>query len=245
MLSFLKRLTNLKNLSNFSFSFGFSKKKLNSLLSLFLTITLFSPLSFSSSPNKTNSEILAPPTTVSLDLPSLTPAGAPKKYVYGFWRGLAEGFKSKAMKMLLGGKGMGLAYMTRLKLPVPPGFTITTEAATDYFQDKLSPKRTYPPGLLEEIEVYSVGLEKVRGKKLGDSDDPDLYSVRSGARDSMPGMMETILNIGLNDKSVLGFAKKTNDPRLAWDSYRRLIQMFGKSKTKGEITQIFKISQSL
>src|SRR5579884_445526 len=123
------------------------------------------------------------------------------KCVYDF----AEG--SKEMKDLLGGKGANLAEMTNLGLPVPPGFTITTEACKEHLR----------------------ALEQAMGKKLGQSDDPLLVSVRSGAKFSMPGMMETVLNIGLNDQSVRGLAARSGDERFAFDSYRRLIQMFGKT----------------
>ncbi|MFJ6021758.1 pyruvate, phosphate dikinase [Nocardiopsis alba] len=140
------------------------------------------------------------------------------KYVYTF----AEG--NKDMKDLLGGKGANLAEMTNLGLPVPPGFTITTEACRHYLDHG-----SMPDGLDEQIETHLVRLEKEMGRGLGRPDDPLLVSVRSGARFSMPGMMETVLNIGLNDESVLGLAERSGDERFAWDSYRRLIQMFGKT----------------
>jgi len=140
------------------------------------------------------------------------------KFVYDF----AEG--SKDMKDLLGGKGANLAEMTNLGLPVPPGFTITTEACQAYLRSGLEPE-----GLGEEIGEHLAALEASMGKRLGQSDDPLLVSVRSGAKFSMPGMMETVLNIGLNDQSVRGLAAQAGNERFAFDSYRRLIQMFGKT----------------
>ena len=140
-----------------------------------------------------------------------------EKYVYNFTEG------KKEMKELLGGKGANLAEMTSIGLPVPPGFTITTEACAKYYDDgqKIS------DDILKQTWEQLVILEGKMGKKLGDFSDPLLVSVRSGAASSMPGMMDTILNLGLNDKSVLGIAKKTNNERFAYDSYRRFIQMFG------------------
>ena len=140
------------------------------------------------------------------------------KYVYDFSEG------SRDMKNLLGGKGANLAEMTNLGIPVPDGFTITTEACISH--GKLG--NQFPEGLDEEIESHLVRLEKATGKKLGDPDNPLLVSVRSGAKFSMPGMMDTVLNLGLNDDSVQGLAKMTGDERFAWDAYRRFIQMFGK-----------------
>ncbi len=142
------------------------------------------------------------------------------KYVYFFGGGKAEGRGD--MKDLLGGKGAGLAEMTSLGLPVPAGFTITTEACAEYY--RLG--RKFPPGLKDEVEQHVRKLERVTGKKFGDQDDPLLVSVRSGAAISMPGMMETILNLGLNDVSVEGLARRTGNPRFAYDSYRRFIQMY-------------------
>ena len=127
------------------------------------------------------------------------------------------------MKPLLGGKGANLHEMTRIGLPVPPGFTITTEVCT-YFYDH---ERSYPPQLEAEVAAALAKVEKSAGKKLGDKEKPLLVSVRSGARDSMPGMMDTILNLGMNDEVVEVVAKKTNNPRFAWDSYRRFLQMYG------------------
>ncbi|MBL0900203.1 MAG: pyruvate, phosphate dikinase, partial [Reyranella sp.] len=143
------------------------------------------------------------------------------KWVYSFGDGMAEG--RAEMRNLLGGKGANLAEMSSLGLPVPPGFTITTEVCT-YFYDN---KHTYPQELKDEVEKALVGVEKVVGAKFGDPANPLLVSVRSGARASMPGMMDTVLNLGLNDKTVLGLAKSSGDERFAWDSYRRFIQMYG------------------
>ncbi|MEO0266465.1 MAG: pyruvate, phosphate dikinase [candidate division WOR-3 bacterium] len=142
-----------------------------------------------------------------------------KKYVYFFGGGKAEG--DKDMKNLLGGKGANLHEMTNLGIPVPPGFTITTEACVFYFKNG-----AFPPGLQEEVRENLSRLEKLTGKTFGSIDNPLLVSVRSGARASMPGMMDTILNLGLNDQSVQGLAKRTSDERFAYDSYRRFIQMF-------------------
>ena len=138
------------------------------------------------------------------------------KYVYQFSEG------NGSMRELLGGKGANLAEMTNLGMPVPQGFTVTTEACTRYYQDG----RTIAPEIQEEILTYLAKLEEITGKQFGSAENPLLVSVRSGARASMPGMMDTILNLGLNDTVVVGFAKKTNNPRFAYDSYRRFIQMF-------------------
>jgi len=127
------------------------------------------------------------------------------------------------MKPLLGGKGANLAEMTRIGLPVPPGFTITTEVCTYFYENK----RTYPPELEGQVAAALAKVEKSVGKKLGDKERPLLLSVRSGARDSMPGMMDTILNLGMNDETVEIIARKTSNPRFAWDSYRRFLQMYG------------------
>ncbi|HEY2650455.1 MAG TPA: pyruvate, phosphate dikinase [Solirubrobacteraceae bacterium] len=142
-----------------------------------------------------------------------------RKWVYGF----AEG--SREMRELLGGKGAGIAEMTRVLGPelVPAGFTITTEACVAYMQAGQAP----PQGLQEQVDAALVALEERAGKRLGDPDDPLLVSVRSGARVSMPGMMDTVLNLGLNDESAAGLAARTGDERFAWDCYRRLVQMFG------------------
>ncbi|MCX4739321.1 pyruvate, phosphate dikinase [Streptomyces antibioticus] len=140
------------------------------------------------------------------------------KFVYDFTEG------NKDLKDLLGGKGANLAEMTNLGLPVPPGFTITTEACKVYLDSGEE-----PAALRDEVSAHLDALERRMGKKLGQADDPLLVSVRSGAKFSMPGMMDTVLNIGLSDKSVQGLAVQAGDDRFAWDSYRRLIQMFGKT----------------
>src|ERR1035437_4292243 len=149
----------------------------------------------------------------------VAPGGpAVPKFVYDF----AEG--NKDLKDLLGGKGANLAEMTRMGLPVPPGFIITTEACRTYLSEGSA-----PAGMDAEINEHLTALEQAMGKKLGQRDNPLLVSVRSGGKFSMPGMMDTVLNVGLNDESVLGFAKQSGNERLAFDSYRRLIQMFGKT----------------
>jgi pyruvate,orthophosphate dikinase len=139
-----------------------------------------------------------------------------KKFVYLFSEG------DGTMRELLGGKGANLAEMTKLGLPVPQGFTITTEACTQYYEDgeKINDE------IQGQIMEYIGKMEEITGKKFGDLENPLLVSVRSGARASMPGMMDTILNLGLNDAVVEAFAKKTNNPRFAYDSYRRFIQMY-------------------
>jgi len=140
-----------------------------------------------------------------------------KKYVYSFEDG-------KGMsKDILGGKGTNLAEMVSLGLPIPSGFTITTETCDIYYKNN----KTYPVEVNEQVEKELQALEKKMGKKLGDANDPLLVSVRSGAAASLPGMMDTVLNLGLNDESVVGLATKTGNERFAWDSYRRFIQMFG------------------
>jgi len=144
-----------------------------------------------------------------------------KKYVYFFSKDFTEG--KKELKDLLGGKGANLAEMSNLKLPIPPGFTITAEACELYYQKD----KKFPPGLEEAVEENLLRLEGIMGKKLGDPEEPLLVSVRSGAAISMPGMMDTVLNLGLNDQSAAGLAKRTNNERFALDSYRRFIQMFG------------------
>ena len=145
------------------------------------------------------------------------------KYVYFFGNGDADGDES--MRAELGGKGANLAQMAKapLSLPVPPGFTITTDVCQEYY--KLD--RNYPEGLEAQVDEYLAKLEAAMGKKLGDENDPLLVSVRSGAAISMPGMMDTILNLGLNDKAVEGLAKKTGNEKFAYDAYRRFIQMYG------------------
>src|SRR5688500_14064631 len=144
------------------------------------------------------------------------------KYVYTWGAARADG--NGSMKALLGGKGANLAEMTRIGLPVPPGFTITTEVCTYYYANK----KTYPTALQAQMEAGVVNMERIMGTKFGATDGmPLLVAVRSGARDSMPGMMDTILNLGLNDDSVLALAKATGNERFAWDCYRRFIQMYG------------------
>ena len=138
------------------------------------------------------------------------------KWVYLFREGDAS------MRNLLGGKGANLAEMTNLGLPIPQGFTVTTEACTDYYEND----KRISGEVQAQINAALVFLEGMQGKRFGDTEDPLLVSVRSGARASMPGMMDTILNLGLNDISVEGFAKKTGNPRFAYDSYRRFIQMY-------------------
>ncbi len=143
------------------------------------------------------------------------------KWVYSFGKGKAEG--RAGMRDLLGGKGANLAEMSAIGLPVPPGFTITTEVCNRYYDND----RSYPRGLKGEVETALKGIEKVAGAKFGDARNPLLVSVRSGSRASMPGMMDTVLNLGLNDKTVAGLARHSGDERFAYDSYRRFIQMFG------------------
>jgi pyruvate,orthophosphate dikinase len=149
-------------------------------------------------------------------------SGKSPKYVYTWGAGKADGDGS--MKALLGGKGANLAEMTRIGLPVPPGFTVTTEVCTYYYANK----RTYPASLQAQMEAGVANMERIMGTKFGATDGmPLLVAVRSGARDSMPGMMDTILNLGLNDQTVVALEKATNNARFAWDCYRRFIQMYG------------------
>ncbi|MBN8710546.1 MAG: pyruvate, phosphate dikinase [Verrucomicrobia bacterium] len=153
---------------------------------------------------------------------SSKPATARKgKYVYYFGDGQADG--DGKMRALLGGKGANLAEMTRIGLPVPPGFTITTEVCSYYYDNK----RTYPPQLVKQVDDAIAKIEKSVGKGFEGGENPLLLSVRSGARDSMPGMMDTILNLGMNDKTVEIVASKSGNPKFAWDSYRRFLQMYG------------------
>ena len=160
--------------------------------------------------------------SVKAKRPPRKPVKAKKaRYVYYFGDGKADG--DGKMKPLLGGKGANLHEMTKIGLPVPPGFTISTEVCT-YFTEN---KRTYPSDLNEQVEFALSKIEKSVGKKLGDRNNPLLLSVRSGARDSMPGMMDTILNLGMNDDVVEIVAEKSGNPRFAWDSYRRFLQMYG------------------
>ena len=145
------------------------------------------------------------------------------KCVYTWGANKADG--NGSMKALLGGKGANLAEMTRIGLPVPPGFTITTEVCTYFYAHK----KTYPKELSAQMQAGVANMEKIMGTKFGATDGmPLLVAVRSGARDSMPGMMDTILNLGLNETSLQGLIKQTNNPRFAYDAYRRFIQLFGK-----------------
>ena len=139
-----------------------------------------------------------------------------KKWVYLFEEGKAD------MRELLGGKGANLAEMTNLGLPVPQGFTITTEACTQYYEDG----RQINDEIMAQVNEYVEKLQEITGKKFGDKENPLLVSVRSGARASMPGMMDTILNLGLNEDVVAVLAEKSQNPRWAWDCYRRFIQMY-------------------
>src|SRR3712207_2978498 len=142
------------------------------------------------------------------------------KWVYAFGGGRAEGDAS--MKALLGGKGANLAEMASLGLPVPPGFTITTEVCAAFY----AKGRTYPPDLKAEVDAGLEFMAALTGRRFGDPKNPLLVSVRSGARASMPGMMDTVLNLGLSDATVIALAEAA-DPRFAYDSYRRFIQMYG------------------
>ncbi|MBL4820773.1 MAG: pyruvate, phosphate dikinase, partial [Gammaproteobacteria bacterium] len=157
--------------------------------------------------------------------PRKTPSGKKprtiaKKYVFAFGK-KTDG--NADMRELLGGKGANLAEMASIGLPVPPGFTISTEVCTYYYAHQ----QRYPANLVKNIDLSIRQIERQLGKKFGASHNPLLISVRSGARDSMPGMMDTILNLGLNDETVEGLAKVSDNPRFAWDCYRRFIQMYG------------------
>ena len=143
------------------------------------------------------------------------------KWVYSFGKDKNDGDTS--MRNLLGGKGCNLAEMAGLGLPVPPGFTITTEVCTQYYDND----QNYPTELKAQVDEALASVEAQMGAKFGDSDNPLLVSVRSGARVSMPGMMDTVLNLGLNDDTVKGLEQQSGDARFAWDSYRRFIQMYG------------------
>ncbi len=153
---------------------------------------------------------------------STRPQVAAKRYVYTFGAGEAEG--DGTQRDLLGGKGAGLAEMTKAGLPVPPGFTITTEACNDYF----AAGETLPEGLWEDVKVAVAQVEEQSGKGFGDVENPLLVSVRSGAKFSMPGMMDTVLNLGLNEETLQGIIKLTANERFGWDAYRRFIQLFGR-----------------
>ncbi|MGF1677946.1 MAG: pyruvate, phosphate dikinase [Candidatus Methylacidiphilales bacterium] len=175
-----------------------------------------------SSTKSSKSSSKASPIKSAKKAPASKASGKNPKYVYTWGNGKADG--NGTMKALLGGKGANLAEMTRIGLPVPPGFTITTEVCT-YFYDH---KRTYPKELQGQIEKGVQNMEKIMGTKFGDSKAfPLLVAVRSGARDSMPGMMDTILNLGLNDETVLALSTATGNERFAWDCYRRFVQMYG------------------
>ena len=151
---------------------------------------------------------------------SVRAKSVPPKYVYSFGNGKADG--SSALRDLLGGKGCELAEMTTLGIPVPPGFTITTEAWAGY----VAAGKKHPPGLWTQVGKGLAQLERASGLAFGDSSRPLLVSVRSGARVSMPGMMDTVLNLGLNDRTVTGLARWTKNERFAWDCYRRFIMLF-------------------
>ncbi|MEI7910637.1 MAG: PEP/pyruvate-binding domain-containing protein, partial [Verrucomicrobiota bacterium] len=163
------------------------------------------------------------------------------KYVYTWGAGKADG--NGSMKPLLGGKGANLAEMTRIDLPVPPGFTVTTEVCTYFYANR----RTYPVQLQSQMEAGVKNMEKIMGCKFGDAKGmPLLVAVRSGARDSMPGMMDTILNLGLNDDTVQSLAAATKNERFAWDCYRRFVQMYGDvvlglQKLEGEDHEPFEV----
>jgi pyruvate,orthophosphate dikinase len=170
---------------------------------------------------------------------------AERKYVYFFGGGKSDGRAD--MKDLLGGKGANLAEMTNIGLPVPAGFTLTTEVCTYYYANN----RTYPPELKAQVDAALRKTEEVMGAKLGDTKNPLLVSCRSGARESMPGMMDTVLNIGLNESSLRGLIDKTGNERFAWDTYRRFVQMYGdvvlglKPQDKHEIDPFEKIMDEL
>jgi pyruvate,orthophosphate dikinase len=158
---------------------------------------------------------------VAAPKPGSTSRSRSGKFVYFFGSGKADG--NRHMKDLLGGKGSGLAEMTNAGLPVPPGFTISTEVCNIYYDQK----RKIPAAIDREIDEQIRKLEKAAGATLGSTENPLLVSVRSGAKFSMPGMMDTILNLGLNDAAVEGLKRRTDNGRFAFDSYRRFIQMFG------------------
>src|ERR1700693_3604540 len=158
-----------------------------------------------------------------------------KKHVYMFGNGKADG--DGKMKDVLGGKGAGLAEMSRAGLPVPPGFTIATDGCVLFFENR----NKVPDESEQEMNAALDKLEKSMGQKLGDPANPLLLSVRSGAKFSMPGMMNTILNLGLNDETTEGLARKSNNPRFAYDCYRRFIQMFGEVALEIEMAKFDKI----
>ena len=143
-----------------------------------------------------------------------------KKSIFFFGNGKAEG--NAQMRELLGGKGAGLHEMTRIGIPVPPGFTISSEVCSYFYAHR----RRYPSGLETNVAAALARIEKILGRRFGDTDNPLLVSVRSGARESMPGMMDTVLNVGLNDRTVSGLIRRANNARFAFDSYRRFVQMY-------------------
>src|SRR5256885_3496562 len=157
----------------------------------------------------------------ALAAPSQCRGSAMTKWVYSFGEGKAEG--NQTMRTLLGGKGANLAEMSKIGLPVPSGFTISTEACAFYF----SAENAFPPGLDKQVQLALGEIGTHVGRRFGDESNPLLVSVRSGARASMPGMMDTVLNLGLNDRTVEGLARTSGDRRFAYDSYRRFIQMYG------------------
>src|SRR5579864_3810751 len=169
---------------------------------------------------KAPSRLAASKSAARMNGKQTTKTRAPKR-VYFFGNGKAEG--GAHLKDLLGGKGANLADMTLVPLPVPPGFTITTETCGDY-NDR---GQKLPLGLMHEVRANMLKVEKATGKSFGDPENPLLVDVRSGAKVSMPGMMDTVLNIGLNDQVVQGLARLSGNERFAYDSYRRLINMFG------------------
>src|SRR5690348_15217378 len=177
--------------------------------------------------NKLKSKAKSAPSAAAVSPSRQVPGNTPTapqgqhRWVYPFGGGKAEGRSD--MRNLLGGKGAGLAEMANLGLPVPPGFTITTEVCTHFYANG----RSYPDELEAEVAAALAAVEKTIGAQLGDPKNPLLVSVRSGARASMPGMMDTVLNLGLNDATVAGLAKISGDERFAWDSYRRFLQMYG------------------
>src|SRR5580698_4707660 len=181
------------------------------------------PVKLAASPRK--AAAVPAKTNGATSKPGAKPAaksGKAQKYVYTWGDGKADGDGSQ--KALLGGKGANLAEMTRINLPVPPGFTISTEVCTYFYANK----RTYPGELQSQIAAGVSNMERIMGTKFGDKTKmPLLVAVRSGARDSMPGMMDTILNLGLNDDTVISLVNATRNERFAWDCYRRFIQMYG------------------
>ncbi|MCD6151524.1 MAG: pyruvate, phosphate dikinase, partial [Deltaproteobacteria bacterium] len=144
-----------------------------------------------------------------------------EQHVYTFGNGVAEG--NASMKDILGGKGANLAEMTSIGIPVPPGFTLSANTCVYFYQHQ----DQYPEGLTQQVKDALKKTEDIMGRRFGDADNPLLFSVRSGARVSMPGMMDTVLNLGLNDDTIKGIIKQSGNERFAYDSYRRFIQMYG------------------